>query len=99
MSFFPIKDSSGITQLVIRKGSPDDHLAALSDVPVESTIVIEGQVRVRPEQSRRDVSYWPYLVVPDPHPQYSQGRYRTNRGPSRQIHSTQSREGHAIHAF
>ncbi|KAJ8585301.1 hypothetical protein M405DRAFT_911871 [Rhizopogon salebrosus TDB-379] len=54
MSFFPIKDSSGTTQLVIRKGNADDHLAALSDVPVESTIVIEGQVRIRPEQSRRN---------------------------------------------
>jgi len=69
MSFFPIKDSSGITQLVVvRKGNPDHHLAALSDVPVESTIAIEGQVRVRPEQSRRDVSHWLSLVVLDPHP-------------------------------
>jgi aspartyl-tRNA synthetase len=78
MSFFPIKDSSGTTQLVIRKGNADDHLAALSDVPVESTIVIEGQVRIRPEQSRRNVGWWPSLVVLDPHLQHFQARHRTD---------------------
>jgi aspartyl-tRNA synthetase len=58
MSFFPIRDSSGTTQLVIlRKGEASGRLSALSDVPVESTVVIEGQVRLRPENSRRLVSY------------------------------------------
>jgi hypothetical protein len=87
MSFFPIKDSSGITQLVIHKENVDDHLAALSDVPVESTIAIEGQVRVRPVQSRRNVSWWPSLVVLDPHPQHFKARYWADRGQSRQVHS------------
>ncbi|KAG2370029.1 tRNA synthetases class II-domain-containing protein [Suillus spraguei] len=53
MSFFPIKDSSGTTQLVVRKEHANDHLTALSELPVESTIAIEGQVLVRPELSRR----------------------------------------------
>lgn len=56
LSFFPIKDSSGITQLVVRKGHANAHLTALSELPVESTIAIEGEVLVRPEPSRRDVS-------------------------------------------
>ncbi|KAF9246979.1 tRNA synthetases class II-domain-containing protein [Melanogaster broomeanus] len=51
LSFFPIKDSSGTTQLVaLRKGAQS---TSLSDVPVESTVLIEGQVRVRPEKDRR----------------------------------------------
>jgi aspartyl-tRNA synthetase len=54
MSFFPIKDFSGITQLVVRKGHENAHLTTLSEIPVESTIAIEGQVLVRPELSRRD---------------------------------------------
>lgn len=59
MSFFPIKDSSGTTQLVVHRhrDSATAHLAALSDVPVESTVLIEGQVRVRPEKARRPVSF------------------------------------------
>lgn len=54
LSFFPIKDSSGTTQLVVRKGHANAHLTALSELPVESTIAIEGEVLVRPEPSRRD---------------------------------------------
>ncbi|KAI6035436.1 tRNA synthetases class II-domain-containing protein [Pisolithus orientalis] len=57
MSFFPIKDSHGVTQLVVRRkrdSCAGDHLAALSDIPVESTVLIEGEVRVRPQSSRRD---------------------------------------------
>lgn len=56
MSFFPIKDSSGTTQLVLRKGHANAHLTALSELPVESIIAIEGEVLVRPELSRRNVS-------------------------------------------
>lgn len=56
MSFFPIKDSSGTTQLVvIRKGDVAGRLSALSQVPVESAVLIEGQVRLRPENSQRPV--------------------------------------------
>ncbi|KAI6047127.1 hypothetical protein EDC04DRAFT_2886947 [Pisolithus marmoratus] len=56
MSFFPIKDSHGTTQLVVRRkrDSCAGDLAALSDIPVESTVLIEGEVRVRPESSRRE---------------------------------------------
>ncbi|KAH7930300.1 hypothetical protein BV22DRAFT_1140177 [Leucogyrophana mollusca] len=55
LSFFPIKDSSGTTQLVVhRNGDEDGNLTALSAVPVESTVLIEGKVRVRPEKSRRN---------------------------------------------
>ncbi|KAI6106741.1 tRNA synthetases class II-domain-containing protein [Pisolithus croceorrhizus] len=55
MSFFPIKDSHGTTQLVVRRkrDSCAGDLAAMSDIPVESTVLIEGEVRVRPEGSRR----------------------------------------------
>lgn len=54
MSFFPIKDSSGTTQLVLRKGHANAHLTALSELPAESIIAIEGEVLVRPELSRRN---------------------------------------------
>jgi len=57
MSFFPIRDSSGTTQLVVlREGAKSDRLSALSEVPVESTVLIEGEVRMRPEKSRRSES-------------------------------------------
>ncbi|KAF8138218.1 tRNA synthetases class II-domain-containing protein [Boletus edulis] len=42
LSFFPIKDFSGITQLVV-----------LSRVPVESSVLIHGRVSVRPTKDRR----------------------------------------------
>ncbi|KAK2466515.1 hypothetical protein APHAL10511_002157 [Amanita phalloides] len=54
MSFFPLKDSYGTTQLIVGhlEGRPD-LAAALSDVPVESTVLIEGTVLLRPENARR----------------------------------------------
>lgn len=58
MSFFPLKDSYGTTQLVvIRKKNAEgqDPLSALSDVPTESAILIEGQVKMRPANSKRPV--------------------------------------------
>lgn len=61
MSFFPIRDSSGTTQLVVlRKGVLANHLSALSEVSTESTVLIQGKVCLRPENSRRSVS----LTVP-----------------------------------
>lgn len=58
MSFFPIRDSFGTTQLVVlRKGDAAARLSALSDIPVESSILIQGQVRLRPEKSRRPVCH------------------------------------------
>ncbi|KAH0839690.1 tRNA synthetases class II-domain-containing protein [Lanmaoa asiatica] len=54
LSFFPIKDASGTTQLVVRRNL-NDHadLPSLSDVPVESSILIRGRVSERPNKDRR----------------------------------------------
>jgi aspartyl-tRNA synthetase len=60
MSFFSIRDSSGTTQLVVLRNEViASRLSALSEVPVESTVQIEGKVRMRPENSRRPVSHDP----------------------------------------
>lgn len=53
LSFFPIKDASGTTQLVVRR---NPLLASLSDVPVESAVLIQGRVSERPPKDRRPVS-------------------------------------------
>ncbi|KAI0069041.1 hypothetical protein BV25DRAFT_77833 [Artomyces pyxidatus] len=63
LSFFPLKDSYGTTQLVVQRRVADPNpsadqpvdpsLAALSDVPVESTVLVQGEVRLRPENQRR----------------------------------------------
>ncbi|EIW82250.1 hypothetical protein CONPUDRAFT_136775 [Coniophora puteana RWD-64-598 SS2] len=54
LSFFPIKDSYGTTQLVVQRNpQEDDPLRALSDVPVESAVLIQGHVRLRPNSARR----------------------------------------------
>jgi len=54
LSFFPIKDSYGTTQLVVQRNpQEDDPLRALSDVPVESAVLIQGHVRLRPNGARR----------------------------------------------
>ncbi|KAI5833487.1 hypothetical protein K523DRAFT_232807 [Schizophyllum commune Tattone D] len=50
VSFFPLKDSSGATQLVVNRNGP---AAKLSDVTVESVILVEGEVSLRPENQRR----------------------------------------------
>ncbi|KAG8218411.1 tRNA synthetases class II-domain-containing protein [Butyriboletus roseoflavus] len=57
LSFFPIKDSSGTTQLVVRR-NPADHpdLPLLSHVPLESSVLIQGRVFERPKKDRRPVS-------------------------------------------
>ncbi|KAN0097690.1 tRNA synthetases class II (D, K and N) domain containing protein [Tylopilus felleus] len=52
LSFFPIKDSSGVAQLVVRRNDKT-HLAALSHVPVESAVLIQGRVSERPKKDRR----------------------------------------------
>jgi aspartyl-tRNA synthetase len=65
MSFFSLKDSRGITQLVVRRSkkggdpSEQDSLAALSDVPVESIVLVEGVVKARPADARRAVRHFP----------------------------------------
>ncbi|KAL1744391.1 tRNA synthetases class II-domain-containing protein [Schizophyllum fasciatum] len=50
VSFFPLKDSSGATQLVVSRDGP---AAKLSNVAVESVILVEGEVALRPEKQRR----------------------------------------------
>ncbi|KAF9485386.1 hypothetical protein BDN70DRAFT_988900 [Pholiota conissans] len=51
-SFFQLKDSSGATQLLV------DHLhgpawQSLSQIPVESTVLIQGTVQLRPVEARK----------------------------------------------
>jgi len=50
MSFYPLKDSYGTTQLIVNH---DAGLSALSSLPVESTVLIEGTVLLRPLTARR----------------------------------------------
>ncbi|KAJ6516116.1 tRNA synthetases class II-domain-containing protein, partial [Mycena sanguinolenta] len=53
LSFFPLKDSLGTTQLVVNHPEVVANQPSLSDVPVESTVLIEGTVQVRPQAARR----------------------------------------------
>lgn len=56
LSFFGIRDSRGITQLVVdSRACGWGVLAAMRAVPEESTVLIEGSVRQRPAAQRRDV--------------------------------------------
>jgi hypothetical protein len=65
LSFFPLRDSYGTTQLVVHTplGRPSldgdvqqsNHVADLARIPVESTVLIQGHVRLRPEKQRRPV--------------------------------------------
>lgn len=58
MSFYPLKDSYGTTQLIVNH---DDvpGLSALASLPLESTVLIEGTVLLRPPTARRPVSDYP----------------------------------------
>ncbi|KAF9008696.1 hypothetical protein BDQ17DRAFT_1348780 [Cyathus striatus] len=53
MSFFPLKDSFGTVQLTVIHSDHSSLLPPLSDVPVESTVLIEGTVQLRPPEARR----------------------------------------------
>lgn len=54
MSFFPLKDSYGTTQLIVHHSEPHSNLAChLATIPTESTVLIEGTVLLRPENARR----------------------------------------------
>lgn len=50
MSFFHLKDSYGITQLIVNH-SPSSP--PLSQIPVESVVLIEGRVLLRPPKARK----------------------------------------------
>ncbi|KAI0254287.1 tRNA synthetases class II-domain-containing protein, partial [Lactifluus subvellereus] len=63
LSFFPLRDSYGTTQLVVHASPvdlpPDEDgqrsnlVTELARIPVESTVLIHGHVRLRPEKQRR----------------------------------------------
>jgi aspartyl-tRNA synthetase len=54
MSFFHLKDSYGMTQLVVNRSLSSPPL---SQIPVESVVLIEGLVVLRPPKARKPVSY------------------------------------------
>ncbi|KAJ4472263.1 hypothetical protein J3R30DRAFT_3380036 [Lentinula aciculospora] len=54
VSFFPLKDSFGTVQLVVNNSDlTREVLAPLSKLPVESSVLVEGQVLLRPPSARR----------------------------------------------
>ena len=70
LSFFPLRDSYGTTQLVVHTppgdpppegGVQQSNLPTdLARIPVESTVLVQGHVRLRPEKQRRPVINTPY---------------------------------------
>ncbi|KAF9468951.1 hypothetical protein BDZ94DRAFT_1304095 [Collybia nuda] len=57
MSFYPLKDSSGTTQLIVNHSANNAiDLSSLAKIPVESAVLIEGIVVLRPPNARRPVS-------------------------------------------
>lgn len=54
-SFFPLKDPSGSVQLIV--DNTDAFSDALSQVPVESVVLVQGSVLLRPSEARRDVRF------------------------------------------
>ena len=62
MSFFQLRDSYGATQLIADvRTCGEEVLNAMRKIPNESTVVVEGTVRVRPKSQRRDVRMVQYL--------------------------------------
>ncbi|GJJ07353.1 hypothetical protein Clacol_001554 [Clathrus columnatus] len=54
LSFYNIKDSFGITQLVV-PGASQSHLREIMrGIPTESSVLIEGEVKHRPSSARRE---------------------------------------------
>lgn len=95
LSFFPLKDSYGITQLVVHRDSANvEKFAALSDVPPESVVLIQGRVRSRPDHSKRTVcfsSFAPHLLRLSTFSSLPQGSNRLNRSVGPRLHCPQSR--------
>ena len=54
-SFYHLKDSYGLTQLLVH----GPCTVALSQIPVESTVQIEGTVALRPVQAQKPVCHLP----------------------------------------
>ena len=62
MSFFQLRDSYGATQLIADvRTCGEEVLNAMRKIPNESTVMVEGTVRVRPKSQRRDVRMVQYL--------------------------------------
>jgi len=55
LSFFTLRDSYGATQLVASKSSAQGLLTNMSGVPLESTVLVEGKVKLRPLKDQRSV--------------------------------------------
>ncbi|KAI0676923.1 hypothetical protein C8Q78DRAFT_1087030 [Trametes maxima] len=56
LSFFGLRDSYGSTQLVVdSRTCGAEVLTAMREIPDESTVLVEGIVRQRPESQQRDV--------------------------------------------
>ncbi|KAG6890943.1 hypothetical protein C0995_000900 [Termitomyces sp. Mi166 len=53
VSFYPLKDSYGTTQLIVDHSEDAPDLSALANTPVESAVLIEGTVLLRPPNARR----------------------------------------------
>ena len=53
VSFYPLKDSDGTTQLVVNHADHPDVAAVLSAIPPESTVFVQGTVALRPQSARR----------------------------------------------
>ena len=54
-SFYHLKDSYGTTQLLVDHVE-DTCYSVISKIPVESTVLIEGVVALRPIEARKPVS-------------------------------------------
>lgn len=53
VSFFPLKDSHGTTQLVVNHSEAPEASEVLSSLPPESTVLVQGTVALRPQGARR----------------------------------------------
>jgi hypothetical protein len=81
LSFFPLRDASGTTQLALHAAA-DGALATLSASPVESAVLVEGEVRLRPEGQRRPVRA-PFFLSTAPVFIPAPGSRREHRGARR----------------
>lgn len=63
LSFFNVRDSSGSVQLVVSANASTDVLSSMREVPTESTILVEGIVRMRGLSHRREVSHHFNLIL------------------------------------
>ncbi|KAI0699409.1 hypothetical protein BC835DRAFT_1405134 [Cytidiella melzeri] len=51
--FFPLRDSYGTLQLVVQSDADSEMLALMRDIPVESTVLVQGTVHERPSHQKR----------------------------------------------